>query len=107
GLAYDPMIAKLIAHGGSRAEAFDRLQEALHETVVGGVTTNLPFLRWLVSHPLMRAGDTATSFLVEHPPLSPVTPPVAPAPSRDPFRLNLPIPPPLPPPAVDPPAADH
>jgi acetyl/propionyl-CoA carboxylase alpha subunit len=55
GIAYDPMIAKLIAHGTTRAEAFSRLGAALRETEVVGVTTNLPFLRWLVSHPVVRA----------------------------------------------------
>src|SRR5204862_1374449 len=50
GTAYDPMLAKLIAHGAGREEALDRLQEALAETEVAGVTTNLPFLRWLVAH---------------------------------------------------------
>ncbi len=92
GLAYDPMIAKLIAHGATRAEAFDRLRNALAETVVEGVTTNLPFLRWLVAHPSVRAGDTTTAFLTEHPPLS--LPPLrAPEPPwREPFRLNLPPP---------------
>ena len=34
------------------------------------MTTNLPFLRWLVAHPALRAGETTTAFLVEHPPLS-------------------------------------
>ena len=34
------------------------------------MTTNLPFLRWLVAHPLVRAGRTTTAFLTEHPPLS-------------------------------------
>ncbi len=70
GLAYDPMIAKLIAHGRTRDEALDRLAAALAETAVEGVTTNLPFLRWLVGHPGLRAGETTTGFLVEHPPLS-------------------------------------
>ncbi len=56
GTSYDPMIAKLIAHGSTRDEALDRLAQALRETDVGGLTTNLPFLRWLVSHPLVRAG---------------------------------------------------
>src|SRR5438552_7220749 len=49
GLAYDPMIAKLVAHGSNREEALERLREALAETEVEGVTTNLPFLRWLVA----------------------------------------------------------
>jgi acetyl/propionyl-CoA carboxylase alpha subunit len=68
--AYDPLIAKLIAHGETRDEAFDDLSRALRETHVGGVTTNIGFLRWLAGHPLVRAGLTTTAFLTEHPPLS-------------------------------------
>jgi acetyl/propionyl-CoA carboxylase alpha subunit len=107
GIAYDPMIAKLIAHGTTRTDALDALRSALDETVVEGVTTNLPFLRWLVSHPAVRAGETTTAFLVEHPPLS--RPPVRPAPAawRTPFRLNLRPPPPAPPPDVAAAASDH
>jgi 3-methylcrotonyl-CoA carboxylase alpha subunit len=97
GTAYDPMIAKLIAHGSTRDEALDRLQAALAATEVDGVTTNLPFLRWLLAHPALRAGDTTTAFLVEHPPLEPASP-LPPAPWRSPFRLNLPSPSPAPPP---------
>src|SRR5215831_15406231 len=70
GTAYDPLIAKLIAAGDTREEAFDRLARALQETEIGGVTTNLPFLRWLVRHPLVRAGRVTTAFLAENPPLS-------------------------------------
>jgi len=105
GLAYDPMLAKLIAHGSDRDEALDLLAVALAETEVEGVTTNLPFLRWLVSHPVVRAEEATTAFLVEHPPLSP--PPLARAPSpwKDPWRLNLRPPPPAAPPDVD--AASH
>ena len=107
GIAYDPMIAKLIAHGTTRAESLELLREALDETVVEGVTTNLPFLRWLVSYPVVRAGEATTAFLVEHPPLS--RPPVrrAPAPWRTPFRLNVPPAAPAPPPDVAAAAADH
>jgi 3-methylcrotonyl-CoA carboxylase alpha subunit len=107
GLAYDPLVAKLIAHGTTRDEALDRLGDALRETEVAGVTTNLPFLRWLVSHPVVRAGDTTTSFLTEHPPLTPASPAVAAAPWRTPFRLNLPSPAPAAPPDVDALAGDH
>jgi acetyl/propionyl-CoA carboxylase alpha subunit len=107
GIAYDPMIAKLIAHGATRDEALNRLATALAETEVDGVTTNLPFLRWLVTHPAVRAGDTTTAFLVENPPLS--LPPLrAPAPAwRGPFRLNLPPPTPAAAPSVDDAASDH
>jgi 3-methylcrotonyl-CoA carboxylase alpha subunit len=101
------MIAKLIAHGATRDEALGRLRDALRETEVTGVTTNLPFLRWLVSHPAVRAGDTTTAFLTEHPPLSPAASVLAPAPWRAPFRLNLPAPAPAPPPDVDALAGDH
>jgi len=99
GVAYDPMIAKLIASGETRAEALDRLGEALAETEVGGVTTNLPFLRWLVRHPAVRAGDTTTAFLADFPPLSPYRHPPR-GPWRGGFRLNLPAPPPHSPPDV-------
>ena len=93
GTSYDPLLAKLIASGGTRDEALDRLRDALAETDVQGVTTNLPFLRWLVDHPELRAGAATTAFLVEHPPLS-TPPPSPPAVWRGPLRLNLPSPPP-------------
>ncbi len=101
GLGYDPMIAKLIAHGPTREEALARLADALRETEVGGVVTNLPFLRWLVAHPALRAGETTTAFLTEYPPLS--EPPVRlPEGSwRGPWRLNLPAATVAPPPDID------
>jgi acetyl/propionyl-CoA carboxylase alpha subunit len=101
GTAYDPMIAKLIAHGDTREEAFERLVQALRETEIGGVTTNLAFLRWLVAHPLVRAGRVTTAFLTENAPLS--EPPAA-APAAvwaEPWRLNLPSPPARPAPDVE------
>jgi acetyl/propionyl-CoA carboxylase alpha subunit len=69
-VAYDPMIAKLIAYGETRDEAFELLASALRGTEVGGVATNVPFLRWLVAHPEVRAGRTTTAFLDDYPPLS-------------------------------------
>ncbi|MGH3008169.1 MAG: acetyl/propionyl/methylcrotonyl-CoA carboxylase subunit alpha [Gaiellaceae bacterium] len=92
GTAYDPMIAKLIAAGETREEAFARLATALRETQVGGVTTNLPFLRWLVSHPLVRAGRVTTAFLTENPPLSELPAAVPDPVWSEPWRLNLPAP---------------
>ena len=85
-LGYDPMIAKLIAHGETRAEALGRLAAALECTDVRGVSTNLPFLRWLVRHPVVRAGETTTRFLAENPPLS--RPAVVPSTWRGYWRLN-------------------
>ena len=101
GLAYDPMIAKLVAHGETRADALERLRVALDETEVVGVATNLPFLRWLVRHHVVRAGEATTAFLIEHPPLTPEPLLETPAPWRRPWRLNLPPPPPSAPPDVD------
>ena len=78
-----------------RDEAIDRLAEALAETDVGGLVTNLPFLRWLVAHPSFRAGDTTTDFLTRFPPLTPaparvaaaaVAPSVPAQPARAPGR---------------------
>jgi excisionase family DNA binding protein len=57
---YDPMLAKLIARGATRAEALDRLRAALGETTLLGVRTNVRFLRWLLDQPTMRAGEMRT-----------------------------------------------
>ena len=57
---YDPMLAKLIAHGPTRAAALDRLRRALAATTVLGVRTNLRFLRWLLDQPAMRDGEVRT-----------------------------------------------
>jgi acetyl/propionyl-CoA carboxylase alpha subunit len=107
GIAYDPLIAKLIAHGPTRPEALERLRAALEETEIEGVVTNLPFLHWLVTHPAVRAGETTTAFLADHPPLS--RPPAAlPAgPWRGAWRLNLAGPAAAPPPDLESSARDH
>ncbi len=57
GSRFDPMLAKVIAHGADRGEALDRLTAALDETVLLGLTTNLRFLRWLVRQPVVRDGQ--------------------------------------------------
>ena len=57
GSRFDPMLAKIIAHGADRAEALERLTSALDETVILGLTTNLRFLRWLVRQPVVRDGQ--------------------------------------------------
>jgi acetyl/propionyl-CoA carboxylase alpha subunit len=107
GLSYDPMIAKVIAHGRDRDEALELLASALAETAVEGVATNLPFLRWLVAHPVVLAGEATTAFLLERPPLAPPSLVSAPGPWRSPWRLNLPAPPPSTPPDVDEEAHRH
>ena len=105
GTRYDSLLAKLIAHGATREDALGRLASALDETEVEGVGTNLPFLRWLVGHPALRAGRTTTAFLTDHPPLSAPPLRVPDGPWAGAFRLNLPPPPPAPPP--DPEVASH
>ncbi len=54
---FDPMLAKIAAHGADRREALARLTAALDETVVLGLTTNLRFLRWLVRQPAVIRGQ--------------------------------------------------
>jgi geranyl-CoA carboxylase alpha subunit len=60
---YDPMIAKVIAHGATREEARARLVQALRDTVVLGPTTNRHFLIRLLEHPEFAAGKATTAFI--------------------------------------------
>ncbi|HET6469686.1 MAG TPA: biotin carboxylase N-terminal domain-containing protein, partial [Geminicoccaceae bacterium] len=64
-LFYDPMIAKVIAHGPDRDGAIDRLRGALDSFVVRGPTHNLPFLAAVLAHPRFRAGRLSTNFIAE------------------------------------------
>jgi acetyl-CoA/propionyl-CoA carboxylase biotin carboxyl carrier protein len=61
GSTYDPMLAKVIAWGEDRATALRRLDAALADTAVLGVTTNVAFLRTLLADPAVRAGRLDTS----------------------------------------------
>jgi 3-methylcrotonyl-CoA carboxylase alpha subunit len=63
---YDPMIAKIIAHGADRGQALDRLAAALGDTVVVGPHANAAFLKALVEHPEFRAGQFDTGFIDRH-----------------------------------------
>jgi 3-methylcrotonyl-CoA carboxylase alpha subunit len=60
---YDPMIAKVIAHGSSRDQALDRLADALDRTVVAGPRTNASFLAALARAADFRAGTFDTGFI--------------------------------------------
>ncbi|MEO8639422.1 MAG: biotin carboxylase N-terminal domain-containing protein, partial [Chloroflexota bacterium] len=64
---YDPLLAKLIAHGPTRSEALATLRAALDETLVLGVRTNLRFLRWLLDQPVMRDGEVRIDTLAHLP----------------------------------------
>ncbi|MFC4036498.1 acetyl/propionyl/methylcrotonyl-CoA carboxylase subunit alpha [Streptomyces polygonati] len=63
GTAYDPMLAKVIAYGPDRATALRRLRAALADTVVLGVDTNTGFLRRLLGHPAVVAGELDTGLI--------------------------------------------
>ncbi len=63
---YDPMIAKLIAHGATRQEALARLADALAATEVVGLTTNRAFLERIVTHPEFVAAAHDTGFIARN-----------------------------------------
>jgi len=63
---YDPMIAKIVAHGATRDEARRRLLLALERTVALGVGTNRSFLADLLAHPEFAAGRATTRFIPQH-----------------------------------------
>jgi geranyl-CoA carboxylase alpha subunit len=63
---YDPMLAKVIAHGATREEARRRLIVALEDTVALGLTTNRSFLIATLRHPAFAAGEATTAFIDRH-----------------------------------------
>nr|WP_321497814.1 acetyl-CoA carboxylase biotin carboxylase subunit [uncultured Methanolobus sp.] len=63
---YDSMISKLCAWGSDRNEAIDRMQRALYEYVVVGVTTNIPFHKAVLRHPAFREGKLTTHFIDDY-----------------------------------------
>ena len=63
GSSFDPMLAKVIAWGEDRSQALARLDRALAGTSVLGVTTNIAFLRRLLSDASVRAGDLDTGLV--------------------------------------------
>ncbi|MFZ5892107.1 MAG: urea carboxylase [Myxococcota bacterium] len=60
---YDPMLAKLIVHGTTRDEAVSRLAAALAATQIGGIETNVAYLRKLCASPEFSRGEILTSSL--------------------------------------------
>jgi acetyl-CoA/propionyl-CoA carboxylase biotin carboxyl carrier protein len=63
GTSYDPMLAKVIAHGPDRATALARLDRALAGFAIAGVTTNAAFSRELLARADVRRGDQDTGLL--------------------------------------------
>jgi len=74
---YDPMLAKLITSGDTRAEAIARGRRALRHFPVLGVTTNVPFLARAIGHPAFGAGELSTGFVSRY--LADVGAPAAPS----------------------------
>jgi len=61
--AYDPLLAKVIAAGGSREQAIERLDAALAAMRVAGIRTNLGLLRAALAHPAFGAATHTTATL--------------------------------------------
>ncbi len=74
---YDPLLAKIIAHGRTREVALAKLRTALAETRILGVRTNLRFLRWLVEQPAFTDGEVRTDTLSKLDLPGPISPPDA------------------------------
>ncbi|MEZ5775398.1 MAG: acetyl/propionyl/methylcrotonyl-CoA carboxylase subunit alpha [Hyphomicrobiaceae bacterium] len=62
---YDPMIAKLVTHAGTRTEAIDGMARALDAFAIDGIGHNIPFLTALMQHPRWREGRLSTGFIKE------------------------------------------
>src|SRR5580700_9972601 len=62
---YDPMIAKLVTHGPSRAAAIEAQSTALDSFYIDGIRHNIPFLSALMHHPRWREGNLSTGFIAE------------------------------------------
>jgi acetyl/propionyl-CoA carboxylase alpha subunit len=63
---YDPMLAKVITSGHDRAEAIRKMERALAETAVLGVTTNIPYLRAILAEANFQSGHTSTGYIQDH-----------------------------------------
>src|ERR1700685_1681118 len=62
---YDPMIAKLVTHAKTRAEAIDAQADALDAFTIEGIRHNIPFLAAIMQHPRWRARALSTGFIAE------------------------------------------
>lgn len=63
---YDSMIAKVITYGATRAEAIAKMKRALHEFVIEGIDTTIPFHLKLLENDTFVSGDFNTKFLELH-----------------------------------------
>ncbi|MEY3416114.1 MAG: acetyl-CoA carboxylase biotin carboxylase subunit, partial [Bacteroidota bacterium] len=63
---YDPMIAKLICYGATRAEAIARMQRAIDEYQISGIATTLPFGKFVMQHEAFHSGKFDTQFIANY-----------------------------------------
>ncbi len=63
---YDPMIAKMICHAGSREAAIEKTIRAIDDYQITGVETTLGFCRFVMEHPAFRSGKFDTKFVETH-----------------------------------------
>jgi len=65
---YDSLLAKIIAWGENRPAAIRRMRRALDEFQIGGLATDLEFLKQIINSPRFRAGNITTTYLEEFSP---------------------------------------
>ena len=65
-IQYDPMLSKLITYGKTRTEAMQRMLEAISEYDVEGVSTTLPFGKFVFEHEAFRSGNFDTNFVKKY-----------------------------------------
>jgi acetyl-CoA carboxylase biotin carboxylase subunit len=75
GLHYDPLLAKLIVHGGTREAAIARMRRALRDLRIGGLATTIPFHQAVMEEADFLAGEYSIRYIEEHPELTPETVP--------------------------------
>lgn len=63
---YDPMIAKLVTYGKTRAEAIQKMSEAIDNYKIEGITTTLPFGKFVCQHEAFLNGNIDTHFVKKH-----------------------------------------
>ncbi|MGH2364939.1 MAG: acetyl-CoA carboxylase biotin carboxylase subunit [Chloroflexota bacterium] len=60
---YDSLLGKLVVWHQDRARAVQRMERALRELTIDGLSTTIPFHRWAMVHPAFQAGELHTGFI--------------------------------------------
>jgi propionyl-CoA carboxylase alpha chain len=63
---YDPMIAKLVTHGKDRTDAIQKMKTAIKDYKIEGLSTTLPFGKFVFEHPAFISGKFDTNFIKAH-----------------------------------------